>query len=428
MTHAPSLMLKPHQEREVRFLREHPRALLLSETGTGKTITMLTRVQDVLAAGDTVCWITSTSLQTQLVQEAQVWLPEGHQPVALRDASPDDRFFFLTHRLAITRIAEILKRGPVGLLVVDEASEVGGGGAKPRHKTYTSIKQISLQAKASIFATAEPLGALHALDLWALADCAVIPGTPSRYEMNGWVNWNEHRAPGGRIGRSPSTVTDHGFNRLVSIIRPHQIRTRIDDIASLPEMVRHEHVVRLSVSRQGDYDQIDGQRGLDGHLARQKTSRDSSVLIPYVMDLLEGQYSDHSSVLIFSEMFDLLVPLSRGLEERGIGFGEIVGHVNGAARGDVMERHRNGDIRVLVMSIAAEKGVNAQHSKLLISLVQSYSPSRERQREGRIRRIGSVGPQLVHAIVRPEVSHEDRRDEILDAKDRLIAAMWAGLE
>jgi hypothetical protein len=347
--------------------------------------------------------------------------------VALTLATPDDRFVFLTHRLAITRTAEVLNLGPFDLLVVDEASEVSGGGAKPRHKTYLSIKQISLNARASIFVTAEPLGALHALDLWALADCACIPGTPSRYEMNGWVEWTEHRTSNGLIRRSPLRVTEAGFERLLEIIRPHQIRTHLNDIARLPRVAVHQHVVSLSVTGQENYDQIDGQRGLDGHLARQKASRDSSVLIPFVMDLLEDQYSEHSSVLIFSEMFDLLIPLTRELAKRGIGFGEIVGHVNVDARADVLESHRNGDFRVLVISNAAEKGVNAQHATLLISLVQSYSPSRERQREGRIRRIGSVGPELVHAIVRPEVSHEHRRDEILDAKERLITVMWERL-
>lgn len=38
--------------------------------------------------------------------------------------------------------------------------------------------------------------------------------------------------------------------------------------------------------------------------------------------------------------------------------------------------------------------------------LQSYSPARELQRVGRIRRIGTSHSELVHAIVRPDVGHE----------------------
>jgi hypothetical protein len=46
MTNAPSPRLMPHQERELEFLQQNPRALLLSETGTGSTVPPLQRALD----------------------------------------------------------------------------------------------------------------------------------------------------------------------------------------------------------------------------------------------------------------------------------------------------------------------------------------------------------------------------------------------
>jgi hypothetical protein len=388
---------------------------------------LLARAQEVLAAGGTVCWITSKSLQVQLAGEARMWLAEDQQPASYAKAEADRPFIYLTHRLAQLRVAQLLKRGSFDLLIVDEAAEVGGGGANPKHKTYQALRRLSVQAKSSVFATAEPLSSIHAMDLWAIADCAAIPGLPSREVMESWVQWQEQHTPSRHVVHMPVGISHDGFNNLLTAIRPHQMRTRIDAIANLVPLKVIQHPVVLSERAQESYDDVRVLRGLNGHLARQKASRDSVAIVPAVMELLQDTYTEHSSVLVYSKMFDLLGPLARGMTDIGISFLQIDGSVPEGKRGKIIERHQRGEARVLLITSAAEAGINAQRSTLLLSLVRSYSPSRERQREGRIRRIGSVGPELVHAIVRPEVGHEDRRDEILDAKERLIAAMWVAL-
>lgn len=428
MTNEEPLQILPHQVQELEFLRNHPRVLLLSETGTGKTITLLSRVQDVLSSGETVLWVTSKSLQAQLVKEASKWLPESMQPAPFTRAGQDRPFIYLTHRLAQMRVSDLLKHRSHDLLIVDEAADVGGGGANPKHKTFQALKRLSMEAQSSVFATAEPLGSLHALDLWALADCTGIPQLPNREVMNAWVEWRELPTSNSRVAYTPSGISNDGFNILLSKIRPNQIRTQIDDVTKLPPLAISHHPVALTDQAQKDYDQANGLHGLDRHMARQQSSRDSSAIIPEVMDLLQKRYAEHKSVLVFSEMFDLLNPLARELDARGISFLQIDGSVPEGRRGKILDRHQRGEVRVLLLTSAAEAGINAQQSTLLISVVQSYSPSRERQREGRIRRIGSVGPELVHAIVRPEVGHEKRRSQILDEKENLIQLMWKFLE
>lgn len=246
--------------------------------------------------------------------------------------------------------------------------------------------------------------------------------------MNHWVEWSEQRTSNSRVVCTPTGISREGFTHLLMILRPHQTRTQIDSVTRLVPLTTIHHRVKLTDQAQTDYDHAAGLNGLNRHLARQQSSRDSTAIVSVVMDLLQNRYAKHSSVHIFSEMFDLLNPIAQELEFRGITFLQIDGSVPESKRGNIIERHQRGEARVLLLTAAAEAGINAQRSTLLISVVQSYSPSRERQREGRIRRIGSVGPELIHAIVRPDVDHEYRRDQILEAKERLIAAMWAGLE
>jgi hypothetical protein len=59
---------------------------------------------------------------------------------------------------------------------------------------------------------------------------------------------------------------------------------------------------------------------------------------------------------------------------------------------------------VLLGSRVLERGLNLQHCRLLISLDPSWNPARERQREGRIRRIGSQHPTYEHIVLLPDTA------------------------
>lgn len=414
--------LLPHQRREVTFLQEHPRALLLSGTGTGKTVTLLTRAGQVLSEGGRVLYVTTKSAEGQVHAEATKWMPEDQQPVRL-SSGDEGAFVTCTHGLAQRRLSALKGRGPFDLLIVDEASVIGGGGANPQHKTYMALRALSHAASSAVVATAEPLGSAHALDLWAVADVAGISGLPDRAAMNGHVQWQEYQQ-GRFTNRVPVAISNEGFRLLLSIIRPHQIRTVMGDVARLPDVAVVHHPVALSGAAEGLYRAASGQSGLDGHVARQAASRDAESLIPEVLRLLAEDYSEHESVIVFSDMFDIINPLGSALRKTGITFVQIDGSTTAKDREQALATHRTGAARVLLMTEAGEAGLNAQHASLLISVVQSYSPARESQRVGRIRRIGTRHSALVHAIVRPDVGHEVRRERILQGKEQLIDAMW----
>lgn len=421
------LALLPHQEREVAILRDHPRALLLSATGTGKTVTLLTRAREALAQGGRVLWLTNSSLQAQLVAEAGKWLPPSLQPCQLLEAAWHEPFTYATHELAMKRVDHLQDRGPYSLLVVDEAAKVGGGGVDRTAKKYRAIRALSHAADSAILATAEPLASVHALDLWAIADVAGIPGLPDRETMNKWVQWQELRQSH-RTKRVAVGISGPGFAALLAAIRPFQVRTRLADVATLPDVETSHYPVRLSAEAASEYAAASQQPGLSGHHGRQAASRDALALVPEAIRILMDVFADRESAVMFSDMFDLIEPLGEAMTAAGITYVRLDGQVKARGRASALAKHRAGEARVLLMTSAGEAGVNAQHASLLVSVVQSYSPARESQRVGRIRRLGSPHSSLVHAIVRPDVGHEQRRQQILTEKERLIEAMWQGLK
>lgn len=414
-------VLMDHQQQELEFLRSHRRALLLSEAGTGKTPTLLSLASEVMDANGTVLWLTSKSLVNQLKGEAKVWLPEGQQPVSV-DAKKPSRFLVTTHDTARNR-PDLSTRGRFDLVIVDEASKVGGGGVNPRMPTYLMIRDICHAAGSSVLATAEPLNSTHALDLWALADVAGLPGLPTRADMNQMVKWAEFDRYG-YVKRQPDRISAKGFRLLTRSIQPYQHRTRLDSVADLPEVDRFLYPVPLTGKAAVTYQIALAESGLIGHHARTAASRDPRVLVPKVIDLLQSDYSRHSSVVIFSDWFDVIDPLVNALDSAGITYDQVNGTKSARQRNEAVAGHRSGRVRVLVMTAAGEFGLNLQHSNLLITVVETYSPAREVQRVARIRRVGSQYDRLTHAVVFPDVSLERRKTKRRGSKEALIEQMW----
>ena len=413
-----NLSLKPHQLRELEFLRSREVAMLLSEAGTGKTVSLLLRSADVLAAGGDVLWLTRKALLRQVQAEAARWIPDSPQPKALGTRGTG-RFVIATHELARTR-SEL--RRPWSLLIVDEAQVVGGGGADPKQQVFKAISEIAAMSDRRVFATAEPLGTQHALDLWAIATAAGVPGLPSRSQVGNWIQWAQYT----RFGSdSPRSMSDYGFRMLVKLIAPYSIRTKLDDVADLPPITERVLTVPLTTAASNQYQRVSSLDGLRGHQARSKASRDINALIPATVDLIIGEYSGAGPIVLFSEQFDMLDAAEARLEQAGVSTVRLVGSMTTRQRERAVQLHLDGGARVLLMTGAGEAGLNLQHAGVMISIITTYSPAREYQRVARIRRTGTEHNVLVHHIIRPDASHEFQRDRKLDAKRALQERLWA---
>lgn len=411
---------KDHQLLEASFLSGLPgrRGLLLSETGTGKTITLgLITLQT-----DGPClWLTEKSLIAQTQRELEALglraLPLSQVNASKRPQGQD--VILVTHGLARTRQDGLAANGPWPLVIIDEAQVLGGGGVNPNQQTYRAVKALCADARMVIASTAEPLGTTHLLDLWAIGDAIHVPGWPSRRDIESQVVWQEYQRQAGSsifTDRRPTGMSESGVRLLFDCVARIGIRTRLDDVVDdIPFIVRERHPVPLPAPIQSTYARVNAG-GLAGHQAQARISRAASVLIPNVVRLLREEYAHHESVVIFTEQFDLLDPLDDALGANGLTFVRLTGGESTKARQSAVDKHRSGEARCLIGTKALEAGLNVQHASLLMSLVQSYNPAREKQREGRLRRLGSPHTHVTHAVVYPAVPLEARRQNVLEMK------------
>ncbi|MHB1165981.1 MAG: helicase-related protein [Candidatus Nanopelagicales bacterium] len=420
--------LIPQQRAELDFLRSTPRALLLSETGTGKTAVLLTYAEDCLRQGWTVLWVTEKGLVGQFMREAGVWLSDGTpSPVAFDKAKATDRFRVATHGVLARRAGKLATSG-ADVLIVDEAQIVGGGGVEPNAATYRAMLELSEASTRSVFATATPVGTAHAFDLLALLECARIPGCPSRAVM---ASHAEYRATATKWGTVDllAGVTDHGLGLLIAPLARHAIRGTIEGTGqATPTLVRHFVDVPLTGQDAQAYAEAEAVGGLRGHQHRQSASRSPASLVPALLYALEeADRRGHRHVVVFTDNFDLLDPITEALRSSGRDVQTITGESTAAQRTAALRAHADAPASVLVGTGAVETGLNIQHASLLVSVVQSWNPAREEQREGRLVRLGSPHKEVTHLVIRPAVGIEDhkvnRHDRKRDVTERVLSAV-----
>lgn len=407
---AEPLELLPHQQAELNWLREHPRAILASETGTGKTATLLAYAAETLAADGRVLWVTEKGLVSQLIAEAARWLPPTSQPVELDRVKAGARFIVTTHATAAKRYTQGRLSG-ADLLVIDEAAIVKSGGINPDAPVYVGLRGLSEDSKRSVVATATPSSEPHALDVLALLEVGQIPGRPTRAEIQRHLLTSEMPTPRGYSVTVVNGIDEQGLALITEPLRRYAMRTTVEETGqTLPTITQSFINVPLGYHAQRKYDAAAQVGGLDGHLGQQAAARESGALVPATVSfLLDDAGVLHRKAVVFSENFDLVRPLVQALTERGATALLLDGSQTAPQRRKVIDQHLAADRAILVGTSALETGLNLQHASLLVSVVQSWNPARERQREGRLVRIGSPHSEVQHVVIRPNVSMEARR-------------------
>lgn len=416
----------PHQEQELEFLTEHPRALLLSEMGTGKTPVMLTYADNSLLRGGKVLWITTKSLGEQLLHEAANWLTADVSPVQIDKATPKDNLVYLTHQLVKERMPRLTDLGPWDLVIVDEAALVLRAlGKDPDAAHGSAIASVISSAKRSVCATGTPMDTAHGLDLFGLAEAAALPGLPTRQEYLGHVQMGTAGNGHGGTRSYPLGVDREGFRSLAAAIKASSIRHTAEDLQhELPDVQVIHHRVPLTREAAEEYESSRYARSpLHAHQIKQQSSRDVLPMIGAAIDIITN-LDPEDRVIAFSDQRDLVDGLTEWLDTLSIQFALITGKESAKKRAEAMRRLDDGRALVLVMTGAGEVGVNGQTANTMITLARTYSPAREWQRIARMRRVGTQHPSLTHHIITPDVQHEDRKEHVLSAKEKQVALLW----
>jgi SNF2 family DNA or RNA helicase len=456
--------LAAHQQAALDWLADRPKAVLADDVGLGKTAVALARIDQLNGSGRLanlrpdaqrgscrVLWLTEPTLIEQTRSEVGRFLPgytvatsddyewtssarKAHRQWGeLYGAGPDILIVSYDQAVAAGRRGWLQRIVEPSFLVMDEVSSLGQGKQYDQiHDNLTSCVPFILSMTATPLQN-DPMELYAVLsvtgtpDLWSQADYESMV----QFKLVNVDQWGrEHYKPVGWANSgAASTVREylHGSSHSPGVL----LRRTAEDVGlQLPTIVREDREVDLTGAQLSAYEVGARRQGLQGHHQRLMAGRitetqsgGESVLVDELVHVLQA--CDRESAVVWCENINLLELAAEVLDRHGITHATIEGKVSADDRVTAIRHHGDGSVQVLLGTKVLEHGLNLQHSALLVSLDSSWNPARERQREGRIRRIGSPFATVKHVRILPKTGLATWRERALDSK--LAVAEAVGL-
>lgn len=418
-------VLEPYQREGVEFLLDRPNAILADDVGLGKTpqalayIGRLEEREELRRWENSLCrilWVTEKNLVEQTTARVEQFLPQflvatGDDLDAMNKtkkgrASWQQRFavgpdiLVLSHDLAKNRESMLARTRPK-LLVIDETKAVQGG-----EKLTQAMLEYTKRSSRVVALTATPCEN-HPMELyWLLRVAGVKDLWPRGVFERDFVQMREVSLGRGRVGRKPHDWKYGKAEEVSELLANHMLLREASGVGiPLPERVGESIAyVPLTAEELSQYEKASERtdQGVVGAMeaaAREAGGRSSLVddLLRRVLDM-NGEQS-----IVYSGSLYMLDLIEAGLAGVGISSVRIEGRVSDADREQAVRRHRSGEVQVLLGSSVLERGLDLQHCRRMVSVDSSWNPSREHQREGRMRRYGSPHATYEHLTLLPDV-------------------------
>lgn len=447
--------LYPHQAQGLAFLQTQPRAILADEVGLGKTVQLAALIGWLADTGDLrqpapdpmtlrpgeshlpplpVLWITAAGLVAQTEAELRRFLPglavvtsesgtvgtkaDRERMAALLAAHPNGPDIVVTNNDLASRRAEHLSSLRPSMVVVDEASALKGAGSR-----HEALKSLCDAARRAVAVTATPYEN-DPMELWAVLSLAGIPGLPDAEAFGqthvSWIEYPDGRKPQGWV--SPAHAA-----QVMEWLGPRFLRRTAASVG-LPLPVRSDDsghvVVPLNPAQTAEYNRASYiPRRLLRHQRMAKAARraadGSSSLVDAATAAVVENARGGLKVVIFAEHLDILADLEGRLTDAAIGHVALRGESTKDERSDAVDVFRTDPgTPVLLGTKVLEHGLNLQFAQVLISVGQTYNPARERQREGRLCRIGSPNATYRHSVFLPDTEQTRKQLATLSRKAR----------
>lgn len=446
-----TMELHPHQLEALRWLIDHPKALLADDVGLGKTIEVIALLEHLRLGGKfrgpcPVLWITDASVVESTREKVLEFAPmltvltqndlamkKTRKGRDLYDAEwaplgPD--ITILSYSQANAWRESLPKFFPeLECVVLDEVTSVKGGGV-----THQSIGDLTARAPRVIGMTATPYET-HPLETYNILK---VIGTPNLWRTGDFneriVEWRPgYFLPGTSkwVKEKPIGIKPTGLDEFRMYLHQVMLRRTADDVG-LPLPVQVGEALRwipLSAAQQAAYGAAERYAvGLAKHARQKRAGRinlDESTLIDAATEKVHAVGPE--KVIIGCETLDVVDEVVRRLEQLGVGVRSIDGKMKQQDRAAAIADHRDDpDVRVLVASSVLERGLDLQYCRILISLDATDNPQREHQREGRVRRIGSPHDTYEHLTLMPDTPQAHKRFAGLERKRADAASLGLG--
>ncbi len=439
-----------------------PRMILGDDVGTGKsgqTLMAIKKLKDLGRVQLTILVCTKPLMQ-QWANEAHKWFPNGfkvqvvegskaqrykiYENVKRNHGHPLNNVDILLMTYANVRIdLEHLEKLPYDWTIYDEASVL----KNLKTDQTKAAQKLSGEAKRVLCLTATPiqtkLEEYHAIMTVVKPE---VLGNRSSFERNFCLT--EQFQVTTKNGRKIRVSNIYGYKNLPlfkQAVREYILQRTVDDVgASLPELIGPlDRYVELTDIQRMRYDEI--ANGLvmlsedpDATLSEEAIQRvlrlnqiadanelvypnePSSAKLDELAYLLANELSGEQ-VVVFSKWTQALELIrTKVIEKQKIPYGLIYGGQDSA----LTEKHRldfqAGKTRVMLISPAAEMGVNLGAGKYLICFDTLYNEGRMRQLYGRIRRLDSAHPQAIIIRLVAKDTMEENILQLLEKRAALI--------
>jgi len=207
------------------------------------------------------------------------------------------------------------------------------------------------------------------------------------------------------------------------------VATRLVEIGrELPQITRAQVHVALTSQQKAESDRAQNEaKGLARHRLSTRASISPENLGKAALEVVHNsQARGHTHFIVFAEEFATLEGVETQLSHHGVHHWRITGDTPAKARAQAIRSHREKG-GVLLGTRAIETGLNLQHASCLISVVATWSHSRELQREGRIRRLGSAYRVVEHITITPQAPVETAKSRRLNSKESLLNAVMSAV-
>jgi SNF2 family DNA or RNA helicase len=436
------------QREGVEFLKTHRRAILADEMGSGKTAQVLTAIKEL---GYTRVLVVAPKI-VKSVWEAEVekWMPDHFVTFVMEGTEKD--------RLESILAARTSKR-PAILITNYEQLRFKGGKAEETLKAVRTndwdavifdeahyLKNRHTQRfKAASYILAGRFCTVYMMtgtpvinnpgDIWTLLNLCDKNKFPHFWP---WVSKHAVLMPN-PFSRVPKIVGVRDPLKTQEELREYLIRRPKTDFHDLPPRTVTEIMCELSAEQRKLYNEmkmfgIAGDVAAAGKLA-QVTRLRQLCLAPQLLagetplkgvklDIAEQLCEDAGDrpVVVFTNFVDVAKEIA--LRTGGVA---VTGDMNFRLRDEALDAFRNGDYRVLAMTLSVGGvGINLSNASVAIFTDVSWSPAMNAQAADRLHRPGQHYSVTVYVLT-AQNTIEERVMQLLQSKDKLFDATVPGV-